>query len=1107
MARINPLDHPICLSQPQRVAASGWLEHIPFGLWIVDALRPELMVELGTQSGVSYCTFCQGIDMLQLNCQAYAIDTWEGDPQSGLYGPEVLQDLRAYHDPRYGGFSSLIVGRFDEAANRFADASIDLLHIDGYHSFEAVERDFETWLPRLSDRGVVLLHDVTVRDDGFGVWRLWSDVRSRGPSFLFTHGHGLGVVAPGSSPPEVLVSLANATDSEAAATREAFHQLGRRVSLQFEVTELEKRARERSANLIDIADAYSTAENVIADLKANHAEAQATIERVMAELKSVHSQVGGQQERIQSQQRMIQEQVNVISNQRAAIDVAEGRRAEAERTVQSLEARLAERNRTINSLSQNLATWEDHWTRTQRTASWALVMRLRRLRQLLAPDDGIARRVWSRVRGRVRETGSVERPSELADRHAAPLEEVQQSIAGPLIDSPSPDRSDEMLSSRGFDAICRAKLESFLASGAQLRFPNPEHPTVSIVIPVFNQAHLTLATLEAILAAGSSIPFEVVVVDNGSTDDTRKLAERVRNVHFHQNEENLGFGEACNLGVAQSVGRYICLLNNDSLPSPGWIEELARVIQSYPRCGAVGSRLVLPDGRLQEAGSIIWRDGSAAGYGRGDDPYAGPYSYIREVDFCSANGLLVRKDLYESVGGFDARYAPAYYEDVDLCLGIQEAGYYVLYAPRAVIIHLEHATSRRREAIELQRRNRERFRVKWDAVLDGRYVGGMGNEPRARDRRPGKRILVADDRVPENRMGSGFPRTRQLLHALDQSGFVITYLPTTDPRRVEPETSELEARGIEVLCGTADVRERLQGRDGLYDIILVSRPHNAWLLEELYKTNPNALVVYDAEALFSLREANRAEAQGEPLSAENVETSIASELAQVGPADLVITVTELERTAIRNQYPDANVAVWGHAIPVADAETRFDDRRDLLFVGYLGSEPNSDAVQYLIKEVMPRVHASTGCRLRVVGAGSGPDILAAASEAGDCVVMEGYVENLSAYYSQARAFVAPHRFAAGLPHKVGEAMAHGVPCVISELLATQLGITPEKEALVGADAQDFARKVIQIYQNKGLWTQIQRDSLRFVKNRYDPAKMRDALVGYLEDAAAARPSV
>ena len=230
MPEINPLDHPAALRYPKWLHPSSfWTAHVPFAMFLVGALRPELVVELGTHTGVSYCSFCQAVKELDLEARCYAVDTWQGDEMTGFYGPEVLADLRRHHDPLYAGFSRLLQSTFDEAREGFRDGTIDLLHIDGFHSYETVKHDFESWLPKMSARGVVLLHDINVRLREFGVWRLWDELKPAYPHFEFIHEHGLGVVATGPDVAAGLRPLFAASAEEAALVREYFRQLGQRL--------------------------------------------------------------------------------------------------------------------------------------------------------------------------------------------------------------------------------------------------------------------------------------------------------------------------------------------------------------------------------------------------------------------------------------------------------------------------------------------------------------------------------------------------------------------------------------------------------------------------------------------------------------------------------------------------------------------------------------------------------------------------------------------------------------------------------------------------------------------------------------------------------------
>ncbi len=230
---LNLLNYSAFLQYPERLAPSAWISHIPFGMFLVEALRPRTIVELGTQSGVSYCAFCQAVRQLGQRTRCFAIDTWQGDAQTGPYGPEVFEDLKAHHDPRYVDFSTLIPQTFDEAASQFEDGSIDLLHIDGFHSYEDVKHDFETWLPKMSQRAVILLHDIAVRQEGYGVWRLWAEAKASYPNFEFEHGHGLGLLAIGKEVPSPIVPLLDGSEERLTPFQEIFAQLGQRLDASY----------------------------------------------------------------------------------------------------------------------------------------------------------------------------------------------------------------------------------------------------------------------------------------------------------------------------------------------------------------------------------------------------------------------------------------------------------------------------------------------------------------------------------------------------------------------------------------------------------------------------------------------------------------------------------------------------------------------------------------------------------------------------------------------------------------------------------------------------------------------------------------------------------
>ena len=303
MIKLNPLEHPICLKAPNRLTTgSAWHEHIPFAMFLVDLLRPGMIVELGTHHGDSYCAFCQAVKELHLDTACYAVDTWQGDPQAGFYGPEVLADLRGHHDSLYGSFSRLIQSTFDDALQHFADGTIDLLHIDGYHTYESVKHDFEAWLPKLSPHAVVLFHDINVRERDFGIRKFWDEVRAKYPHFEFRHGHGLGVLAVGKVCSEELQELFDSPEDESIRIRDLFFRLGHPLTTMVRNRAMAAELENQKGKLQELQAGLKSRDARIAELETSLKEEVARAHRLEHQLhqiqRSIPMQIAGRHQRV-----------------------------------------------------------------------------------------------------------------------------------------------------------------------------------------------------------------------------------------------------------------------------------------------------------------------------------------------------------------------------------------------------------------------------------------------------------------------------------------------------------------------------------------------------------------------------------------------------------------------------------------------------------------------------------------------------------------------------------------------------------------------------------------------------------------------------------------
>ncbi len=647
----------------------------------------------------------------------------------------------------------------------------------------------------------------------------------------------------------------------------------------------------------------------------------------------------------------------------------------------------------------------------------------------------------------------------------------------------------------------KTKLRTFLLSEAILEFPVFDQPVVSIILLFYNRAELSLQCMESLIAGAGNIPFEIVIVDNASTDETGLLLDRIRNAKVFHSSVNIGFGGGCNWAAELASGKYLLFLNNDTQLLPNSLKVMVDTLESGENIGAVGGKLIFPNGKLQEAGSMMWRDGSCQGYGRHAEPFDPEFSYVRDVDFCSAALLLTPRDLFLSIGKFDSRYAPAYYEDADYCLSIWEKGYRVVFQPFAVAIHYEFGGSGMTNALVLQTKNRDRFIEKWQKTLQNFELPLTSNVIYARERKDtSKRILFIDDQIPDYRLGYGFPRTYRILRLLAEMGNKLAFLPLQSPVFVPEITQSLQLLGVEVLFRRPgqkiNLAALLKSRPDYYDVIFVSRPHNmSETIRHIKKHSRKSAIVYDAEALFSLRNEKFNELVGTKMTEAEKDKSIRNEVMLAKDANIVTTVSEMEKNYFV-KYGVSCVHILGHVVEPEPTPATFEERKDILFIGgILGyPTPNEDALRYFASQIFPLVRQKVECEFFIVGTNRVKAIWDLES---DHIHVVGQVEDLTPYYNRCRLFVVPTRYSAGIPLKVIESAAHGLPAVVTPLTAKQLNWQENRDLLVGYDAVDFAKKVVDLYLNRDIFYTLRQNALNRVKEKYSSEQFKESLVHVL----------
>ena len=624
------------------------------------------------------------------------------------------------------------------------------------------------------------------------------------------------------------------------------------------------------------------------------------------------------------------------------------------------------------------------------------------------------------------------------------------------------------------------------AAFSPFKLPTAATPRVSIIVPAYGKLPYTLACLRSVAQHGARVPFEVLVVDDASPDDSAVTLARIDGLRLLRNASNLGFVGSCNAGAAAARGEFLLFLNNDTQVSAGWLDALLRCFAERSDCGIAGSRLVYPDGRLQEAGGAVFADGSCWNYGRFEPRGAPAFRYRRAVDYVSGAALLIRSEVFRRIGGFDIRYAPAYYEDVDLAFAVRQLGLRAYYEPASMVIHCEGISAGNDLTRGMKRHqpiNQRKFVDKWAAELSAQPPAGTALPQAIRWHSRG-RVLVVDTTAPDPVRDSGSLRLCAILSLLDEQGWSTSFVPD-DGHASTAEISRLGALGCEVLCRPwlTDLGCWLrQHGGGLHAVILCRHTVAGQYAALVRRYAPEAKLAFDTVDLHFLREQRAAELTGNAALLRQAEASQRSELALIGQADVSFVVSPHEQALLAQLLPQARVELLSNIHQVHGCRHPHAGRKDLVFIGGYKHPPNLDAMRWIATDLLPPLREAF------------PDIcLHVLGDVSDSVRNElvrpgllchGRVPDLAPWLDECIASLAPLRFGAGVKGKINMAMSYGVPVIATSMAIEGMQLHDGTDVLVAESPAAFVIAVRRLRTDTSLWNTLSVNGIANVRQYF-----------------------
>ncbi|MEI7600722.1 MAG: glycosyltransferase, partial [Aestuariivirga sp.] len=677
------------------------------------------------------------------------------------------------------------------------------------------------------------------------------------------------------------------------------------------------------------------------------------------------------------------------------------------------------------------------------------------------------------------------------------------------------DAKANLLTLKSREKSSRA-IEALSRSPERMSFPLFNSPIVSVIIPIYGKVEYTLRCLASIALNLPAVAFEIIVVDDLSPDASLEMLDKIKGIRVLRNEQNQGFLRSCNYGASEARGQYLHFLNNDTEVEAGWLDELLLTFQKEPNAGLVGSKLIYPDGYLQEAGGIIWQDGSAGNWGHRQDPTHSAYNYVRDADYISGASIMVPTEVFHRLGKFNTLYTPAYYEDTDLAMAVRQADLRVVYQPYSRVIHFEGVSSGTdvtQGTKQFQEINRVKFIDKWASELSGLTPNAF--EPYLScDRQKSRHILIIDACTPTPDQDSGSLDMINLIKILVELNWRVHFVPITNFLHFGHYTDVLQRLGVECVYAPyyKTLGSYLQERGDIFELCLMARTDvTSKALPTVKKFCPSAKTIFYTVDLHFLREQREAELKSDQEKLKRAKETERIELGLMEQVDSTVVLSETERDLLI-KLGKTNVS----AIPLirdvgTQVSTTVSERCGVLFVGGFQHLPNVDAVDFLLDSIWPEVRNILTARsapafpLYIVGSNM-PDRFQTFS-APD-VIPVGFVSDLSEIFNKIRISIAPLRYGAGLKGKVASSLLFGIPVVGTSMAYEGMSTRGLSEIRFQAEtATELAQLIVDLHSSSHQLEQLAGNCRAYAIEHYSRTSIRRSVQALFDSLGIAGAGV